>query len=63
MRYRLFRIQHFDPCPYVRLRLPITWKENLLPITSVLESFAGLEDAEVVDLLIIPLTQIKTNME
>ena len=42
---------------------PITHDENLLLTMGVLKSIAGVENAEVVDILDIALTEIKTRME
>ena len=48
---------------YLRLGLQITQEGDILLITGVLESIAGVEDAEIVDVLDIALTKIKTHME
>ena len=52
-----------QPFPLCALRLPVGQEEYLLLIRGVSEPIAGVEDAEVVDVLDISLTKIKTYME
>ena len=63
MRCRLFENQHSRPFEHLCLRLPIAQEDHSLLILSVLESVPGMKDAEVVDVLDIALTKVKTNMK
>lgn len=63
MRCRLFENQRFRPCEDLCLRLPIAKEDHSLLILSVLESVPGMKDAEVVDVLDIALTKVKTHMK